>query len=33
MEAGVLISGAPLPEQLHRHLEALAVTGVIVSVG
>ena len=33
MEAGVLISGAPLPEQLHRHLEALAVTGVIVPVG
>lgn len=32
MEAGVLISGAPLPEQLHRHLEALAITGVIVPV-
>ena len=30
MEAGVLISGEPLPEQLHRHLEALAITGVIV---
>lgn len=30
MEAGVLISGDPLPEQLHRHLEALAMTGVIV---
>jgi len=30
MEAGVLISGAPLPGQLHRHLEALAMTGVIV---
>lgn len=33
MEAGVLISGFPLPEQLHRHLEALVITGVIVSVG
>ncbi|NES10044.1 DISARM system phospholipase D-like protein DrmC [Pseudomonas laurentiana] len=32
MEAGVLISGDPLPEQLHRHLEALAMTGVIVTV-
>lgn len=32
MEAGVLISGDPLPEQLHRHLEALAMTGVIVPV-
>lgn len=32
MEAGVLISGAPLPEQLHRHLEALAITGVVVPV-
>lgn len=32
MEAGVLISGAPLPEQLHRHLEALVVEGVIVRV-
>jgi phosphatidylserine/phosphatidylglycerophosphate/cardiolipin synthase-like enzyme len=32
MEAGVLILGAPLPEQLHRHLEALAMTGVIVPV-
>ncbi|RPZ84229.1 phospholipase [Pseudomonas aeruginosa] len=31
MEAGVLISGDPLPEQLHRHLEALAMTGVIVT--
>ncbi|MBT8768735.1 DISARM system phospholipase D-like protein DrmC [Metapseudomonas boanensis] len=30
MEAGVLISGDPLPDQLHRHLEALAMTGVIV---
>ncbi len=29
MEAGVLISGDPLPGQLHRHLEALAMTGVI----
>ncbi|WP_417660053.1 DISARM system phospholipase D-like protein DrmC [Pseudidiomarina sp.] len=32
MEAGVLISGAPLPELLHRHLEALAMTGVVVPV-
>ncbi|MBX9913624.1 MAG: DISARM system phospholipase D-like protein DrmC [Pseudomonadaceae bacterium] len=32
MEAGVLISGAPLPDQLHRHLDALVVTGVVVSV-
>lgn len=32
MEAGVLISGAPLPEQLHRHLEALAMTGVVAPV-
>jgi len=31
MEAGVLISGDPLPEQLHRHLEALAMVGVIVT--
>lgn len=30
MEAGVLISGDPLPEQLHRHLEALVMTGVVV---
>ena len=30
MEAGVLISGDPLPEELHRHLEALAMTGVVV---
>ena len=30
MEAGVLVSGNPLPEQLHRHLEALVITGVIV---
>lgn len=30
MEAGVLISGDPLPDQLHRHLDALAMTGVIV---
>lgn len=33
MEAGVLISGVPLPEQLHRHLEALVITGVIVPIG
>lgn len=33
MEAGVLVSGDPLPEQLHRHLEALAITGVIVPIG
>lgn len=33
MEAGVLVSGVPLPEQLHRHLDALIVTGVIVPVG
>ena len=33
MEAGVLISGDPLPEQLHRHLEALAITGVVVPFG
>ncbi|WP_122219442.1 DISARM system phospholipase D-like protein DrmC [Pseudomonas syringae group genomosp. 7] len=32
MEAGVLVSGAPLPEQLHRHLEALVITGVVVPV-
>jgi cardiolipin synthase len=30
IEAGVLISGDPLPGQLHRHLEALAMTGVII---
>lgn len=29
MEAGVLISGDPLPGQLHRHLEALAMIGLI----
>lgn len=33
MEAGVLVSGVPLPEQLHRHLEALVITGVIVPIG
>jgi phosphatidylserine/phosphatidylglycerophosphate/cardiolipin synthase-like enzyme len=33
MEAGVLVSGDLLPEQLHRHLEALAITGVIVPIG
>lgn len=33
MEAGVLISGVPLPEQLHRHLEALVITGVVVPIG
>jgi cardiolipin synthase len=32
MEAGVLISGAPLPEQLHRHLEALVITGIVIPV-
>lgn len=31
MEAGVLVSGHPLPEQLHRHLDALAMTGVVVT--
>ncbi|MCC9007524.1 DISARM system phospholipase D-like protein DrmC [Pseudomonas putida] len=30
IEAGVLISGDPLPGQVNRHLEALAMTGVIV---
>lgn len=33
MEAGVLISGAPLPDELHQHLEALIMTGVIVPAG
>ena len=33
MEAGVLISGAPLPDQLHKHLDALIMTGIIVPVG
>ncbi|HIB8626382.1 DISARM system phospholipase D-like protein DrmC [Pseudomonas aeruginosa] len=33
MEAGVLVSGKPLPDQLHRHLEALMVTGVVEPVG
>lgn len=33
MEAGVLISGKSLPDQLHRHLEALVVTGVVEPVG
>ncbi|MDH1621035.1 DISARM system phospholipase D-like protein DrmC [Pseudomonas aeruginosa] len=33
MEAGVLISGKQLPDQLHRHLEALVVTGVIAPAG
>lgn len=33
MEAGVLVSGKPLPDQLHRHLEALVVTGVVEPVG
>jgi len=32
MEAGVLISGGSVPDQLHRHLEALAMTGVITLV-
>ncbi|MDF5962609.1 DISARM system phospholipase D-like protein DrmC [Pseudomonas aeruginosa] len=32
MEAGVLISGDPLPGQLHLHLDALVMTGVIVPV-
>lgn len=32
MEAGVLISGDPLPDQLHRHLEALVATGVVVPI-
>ncbi len=32
MEAGVLISGKSLPDRLHRHLEALVVTGVVESV-
>lgn len=33
MEAGVLVSGKTLPDQLHRHLEALVVTGVVEPVG
>ncbi len=33
MEAGVLVSGKQLPDQLHRHLEALVVTGVVEPVG
>ncbi len=33
MEAGVLVSGKQLPDQLHRHLEALVVTGVIAPAG
>lgn len=32
MEAGVLISGDSLPGQLHWHLEALAMTGVIAPI-
>ncbi|TBW09531.1 phospholipase [Azotobacter chroococcum subsp. isscasi] len=32
MEAGVLVSGKPLSDQLHRHLEALVVTGVVEPV-
>lgn len=32
MEAGVLVSGKPLPNQLHQHLEALVVTGVVEPV-
>lgn len=33
MEAGVLVSGKPLPDQLHRHMEALVSTGVVEPVG
>jgi phosphatidylserine/phosphatidylglycerophosphate/cardiolipin synthase-like enzyme len=32
MEAGILIAGGAVPQSLHRHLEALATTGVIVKV-
>jgi phosphatidylserine/phosphatidylglycerophosphate/cardiolipin synthase-like enzyme len=32
MEAGVLIKGGSIPRSLHRHLEALATTNVIVKV-
>jgi cardiolipin synthase A/B len=32
MEAGVLIKGGATPSSLHRHLEALATTHVIVKV-
>ncbi|MDH4565314.1 phospholipase [Pseudomonas sp. BN414] len=32
MEAGVLVAGKPLPDQLHRHLEALVITGVVEPV-
>lgn len=32
MEAGVLISGGPIPRNLHRHLEALDTTRVITRV-
>ncbi len=33
MEAGVLVSGKPLPDQVHRHLEALVFAGVVKPVG
>ena len=33
MEAGVLVSGTPLPDQVHRHLEALVFAGVVKPVG
>ena len=32
MEAGVLIRGGPIPSNLHKHLEALETTRVIVKV-
>lgn len=32
MEAGILVSGGSVPKNLHRHLDALAMTGVIVRV-
>ncbi|WP_371061539.1 DISARM system phospholipase D-like protein DrmC [Rhodosalinus sp. 5P4] len=32
MEAGILVSGGTVPQNLHRHLDALAVTGVIERV-
>ena len=32
MELGVLVRGGHLPEELHRHLEALVKTGVVTRV-
>lgn len=32
MEIGVLVKGGPLPEELHRHLDALVATGIVERV-